>query len=664
MHRIKKRKKLSETKRLQNLEQFVQKCYEEKEKNQELADSSSESHQSYSDTDAADENLYSSIDATIKNSLEELGESESEIDEIINQQEVQEIQDIRAWVVDNNIPHQHVDKLLPILKRRLLPEIPKCAKTLLKCDVKLDNVQEMEAGDGSMGEFIYLGIENELKKRVDVKEHPEDILELIFNIDGFSPFKSSAATVWPILCKVFTECDMYRPFTVAVYAGNGKPKRSKDYLRKFVEEINHLLNSKVNIDGRCFTIQIKYFVCDCPARSFVKDVLGHGAFHACERCRVVGQKINGVTVFLQTDAERRTDASFATFADPQCHTGISPLSTVTPAINMVSQFILDPMHLVYLGCTKRLLEYLLSPSTRAVKLSATLKSELVRRTKSIYKDIPAEFPRKMRSTDHFSKYKAVEFKFFVLYAAPVVFMELLSDDVYEHFMLLTVACRLLCKKFQSIQINEARKYLTDFVDMAPTLYGETFVSLNVHNLIHLCDDIETTKCSMNQISAFSFESYLGSISSVLRSPVNLVSQYYYRMTEKDTFSKKGTINQSEVEILMKKKDSIVKLRYKNYILSTKHPDNTVMLQDKSIVRISNFKIVEDKYYVTIQKYDKKDSIFDKPCDSGSLNIWEVHHLSKRNIQVRLQQVKDKCVHFKLSLSGEEDEKSFVLPLLH
>ncbi|XP_031779574.1 uncharacterized protein LOC116416186 [Nasonia vitripennis] len=346
---------------------------------------------------------------------------------------------------------------------------------------------------------------------------------------------------------------MYHLFTVAVYAENGKPKESTDYLRKFSEELNHILNAKVNIDDTCFTIKVKYFSCDCPARSFVKNVIGHGGFHACERCRVVGKKVDGVTVFLQTDAEKRTDKSFATFADPQCHTGVSPLSTVTPALNMVSQFILDPMHLVYLGCTKRLLEYLLLPSTRAAKLSATFKSELVRRTKPIYNDIPAEFCIKMRSIDHFSKYKAVEFKFFLLYAAPVLFIELLSDDLYGHFMLLTVACRFLCDIFENIQISEARRYLTDFVDLTSTRYGETFVSLNVHNLIHLCDDIENTKGSMNEISAFSFESYLGIIRSVLRSPVNLVSQYYHRMSEKHTFSKKETITQCEVEIIMKKR---------------------------------------------------------------------------------------------------------------
>ena len=40
----------------------------------------------------------------------------------VNQPESEEIEDIRACVVDNSVPHHYVDQLLPILKRKLLPE--------------------------------------------------------------------------------------------------------------------------------------------------------------------------------------------------------------------------------------------------------------------------------------------------------------------------------------------------------------------------------------------------------------------------------------------------------------------------------------------------------------------------------------------------------------
>lgn len=232
-----------------------------------------------------------------------------------------------------------------------------------------------------------------------------------------------------------------------------------------------------------------------------------------------------------------------------------------------------------------MLEYLLSSSSHKVRLSASLKSELARRTLLIQSDIPAEFPRKMMSTEHWSKYKAVEFKFFCLYAAPIVWKKLLPENVYIHFMLFTVACRLLSGKNCSAHIEEAKKYFTKFVEEASSVYGSTFVSLNVHNLIHVSDDVKNTGCSLTELSAFPFESYLGSISTVLRSPKHIVAQYCRRLQEKEKFAKKVITIAPEMLILLEKKKQIVKIKYKEMVLATKHPNNTVLLKGGVVAEI-------------------------------------------------------------------------------
>ena len=56
------------------------------------------------------------------------------------------------------------------------------------------------------------------------------------------------------------------------------------------------------------------------------------------------------------------------------------------------------------------------------------------------------------------------------------------------------------------------------------------------------------------------------------------------------------------------------------------------------------------------------SVFHDPC--GSLNIWEISNLSKINITIALQQIKEKCVHLEQNYSQDEDRISFVLPFLH
>ena len=49
----------------------------------------------------------------------------------INKPGIKEVEELRKWTVNNKIPYVHVDKLLKILKPRLLRTIPLRTKTLL-----------------------------------------------------------------------------------------------------------------------------------------------------------------------------------------------------------------------------------------------------------------------------------------------------------------------------------------------------------------------------------------------------------------------------------------------------------------------------------------------------------------------------------------------------
>ena len=56
--------------------------------------------------------------------------------------------------------------------------------------------------------------------------------------------------------------------------------------------------------------------------------------------------------FPETGCEPRTDESFRYRTDPNHHGAVvSPLDQLP--VKLVSQFVLDPMHLVYLGLVKR-----------------------------------------------------------------------------------------------------------------------------------------------------------------------------------------------------------------------------------------------------------------------------------------------------------------------
>ena len=62
-------------------------------------------------------------------------------------------------------------------------------------------------------------------------------------------------TKWPIVVRVYTKQDYYKPFSVAMFAGKGKPADLLEYTRKFIEEINLLLANGVK--KKHFNLKLK-----------------------------------------------------------------------------------------------------------------------------------------------------------------------------------------------------------------------------------------------------------------------------------------------------------------------------------------------------------------------------------------------------------------------
>lgn len=117
------------------------------------------------------------------------------------------------------------------------------------------------------GEFWYNGIEKCLRS-VLRNLNSNFTAEMKINIDGISPFKSSTLEFWPIL---FTLVGMpeIEPMVICVYYGRGKPLL-EEFLMPFVNEIIELLETGMTINNFTVKIKIHCFICDSPARSFIK----------------------------------------------------------------------------------------------------------------------------------------------------------------------------------------------------------------------------------------------------------------------------------------------------------------------------------------------------------------------------------------------------------
>lgn len=100
-------------------------------------------------------------------------------------------------------------------------------------------------------------------------------------------------------------------------------------------------------DGTTYQFRIDNFVLDAEARSFVKQCVAHGGYYACENCIVKGTYYRNRVCFFEQNCPRRTDESFRNKDNPYHHVGNSILKDI--GIGMVSQFRLDPLHLVHIS---------------------------------------------------------------------------------------------------------------------------------------------------------------------------------------------------------------------------------------------------------------------------------------------------------------------------
>lgn len=61
-----------------------------------------------------------------------------------------------------------------------------------------------------------------------------------------------------------------KPMVVSIWCGDKKPNNLCEFLQPLVEELNMILRNGISINGYRIDVKINSFICDSPARSFVK----------------------------------------------------------------------------------------------------------------------------------------------------------------------------------------------------------------------------------------------------------------------------------------------------------------------------------------------------------------------------------------------------------
>jgi hypothetical protein len=150
------------------------------------------------------------------------------------------------------------------------------------------------------------------------------------------------------------------------------------------------LKAGITLDGTSFLLTKVLFLCDTPARCSVQSIKAHGGFYGCGYCQQKAERYLEHTIFPLTNYQRRTDEGYASFTENN-QIGVSPLFDVVP---FFSCFPPDPMHMIYLGVTCKLLHYYFTTS-KGLKLACKLPCNRIAALSSRICLMRQSFPRSL-----------------------------------------------------------------------------------------------------------------------------------------------------------------------------------------------------------------------------------------------------------------------------
>jgi hypothetical protein len=248
-----------------------------------------------------------------------------------------------------------------------------------------------------------LGIEQSIKTYLETESALSLFLTIKVKVDGLLLYKSSNVSLWTILIQLPEIRE--EPFLIAIHCGPSKPDE-KAFMTDFITEMKSILTNGVTFDFGFFSIHKMFFICDAPARSMIKCIKSHTGYFGCERCEVEGNYV-GCVIFDEFNCPKRTDLTFRCKTNKEHHRGTSAIEELP--LNMVTDFVLDYMHLICLGVFKRLLHLWLSKGPVSVRLNSIKVKQISEQLLTFRSWIPSDFSRKPRSLSELDRFKATEF---------------------------------------------------------------------------------------------------------------------------------------------------------------------------------------------------------------------------------------------------------------
>jgi hypothetical protein len=342
------------------------------------------------------------------------------------------------------------------------------------------------------------------------KEHADDHLGIIINVDWFQPFERtvySCGAIYGAICNLPREL-RFKPENLIILGIMPGPTEASlhqinHYLAPIVDQLESFWNG-VKLDrtfehspGRTIKCAVIACCCDTPA---ARKLCGHASANVCcHRCLKVAKNRNFSGLddieewFIAKDAD---DHRAAALEWRQCKNNEARKRHVKNSHVRWSEMLrlsyfdpirflpVDPMHNLFIGIASWIVRRLWLDHGKLASQDLTKIQKLMDKIRP-----PSEIgriPRKIDVGEGFSNLTANEWKnFFLIYARVVLWDFLGVEDrkILTHF---SQACSILVRRIITLDnLNTAHNHLFELLKLIETNYGETLITPNLHLSLHL-----------------------------------------------------------------------------------------------------------------------------------------------------------------------------------
>lgn len=225
----------------------------------------------------------------------------------------------------------------------------------------------------------------------------------------------------------------------------------------------------------------------------------------------------------------------------------------------------------------------------------------------------------------------------------------MKTKLYSHFLLLVFAIRILlclntCYEYNAIALKFLKKFVIDYGD----LYGQQYISYNIHSLIHL-PMFTTIHGPLDNFSSFQYEHYLQEIKKTVKCAKYPLQEISNRIKEKQNIYNQHTNhihNESSYVFINKINQNIPNpffditaqlyqkliLNYSNITINiSNEKDKCIMLLDKSLVFVEQIvQPLNQDAFLIVKKYLEPKELTAKPISSVIVGMYIVNSKYRQN----------------------------------